>query len=76
MFGSMLAREAVASRGQGACVTDIALEFGFNHFGRFAQSYARAVWREAVGDGEAGEALGFSVSCSCRPAAQPSSVPA
>jgi AraC-like DNA-binding protein len=24
----------------GACVTEIALEFGFQHFGRFAQSYA------------------------------------
>jgi AraC-like DNA-binding protein len=33
-----LAREAIASRGD-ASVTQIALEFGFNHFGRFAQSY-------------------------------------
>lgn len=33
-----LAREAIASRGD-ASITEIALEFGFNHFGRFAQSY-------------------------------------
>lgn len=33
-----LAREAIASR-SGASVTQIALDFGFNHFGRFAQSY-------------------------------------
>ena len=33
-----LAREAIALRGD-ASVTQIALEFGFNHFGRFAQSY-------------------------------------
>ena len=32
------AREAIASRDD-ASVTQIALEFGFNHFGRFAQSY-------------------------------------
>ncbi|ARQ02395.1 AraC family transcriptional regulator [Pseudorhodoplanes sinuspersici] len=34
-----LAREAIVSRGD-ASVTEIALEFGFNHFGRFAQSYS------------------------------------
>lgn len=33
------ARAAMLS-GAGACVTEIALEFGFQHFGRFAQSYA------------------------------------
>lgn len=33
-----LAREAIVSRGD-VSITAIALEFGFNHFGRFAQSY-------------------------------------
>lgn len=34
------AARAALSSGEGACVTQVALEFGFAHFGRFAQSYA------------------------------------
>ena len=34
-----LARNALMERDP-VCVTDVALEFGFNHFGRFAQAYA------------------------------------